>query len=178
MIELLSRMQQHFDTMHDRFICFHDLGFQTEGWFKGELVTLFSQLQREGIIQELDREVLVGTKKVDVKIRLNGLNHWIELKHWLIGKQKGVNCNVNFYFSDGGRDTGITKDVDKLNGLTGHRWMLMLLTRNPGVSEWEAGVEKFNDKFNPRRIESRTHPDTFPNTYFLGLLDLGLRLEQ
>src|SRR5260221_8946873 len=109
MIELLPRMKQYFDTTQNRFICFRNMGFQSEGWFKGELLTLFSEFQREGIIQELDREVMVGTKKVDIKIRLNETYHWIELKHWLIGEQKGVSYNPSSYFGDTS-SVGITGD--------------------------------------------------------------------
>lgn len=171
MIELLPSLTQHFEMTQDRFRCFTQLGFQSEGWFKGELVTLFNQLQNEGIIQELDREVKVEKGRVDVRIRLNNTYHWIELKHWLIGNQKGVSYNPYFYFSDS--TVGITHDIDKLNTLTDHRWMLLLLTANPGTQAWEIGIEKFNNKFTPRRVTSRTQPDTFPSTYFLGLLDLG-----
>ncbi|MFN8448101.1 MAG: hypothetical protein U0521_05810 [Anaerolineae bacterium] len=178
MIELLPRMKQHFDTTQDRFITFCNLGFQSEGWFKGELVNLFSQLQREGVIQELDREVKVGTKRIDVMIRLNDMYHWIELKHWMIGIQKGSYYSPSFSFGDP-TSVGIISDVDKLNTLIhpGHRWILVLLTANPGAKEWEAGIEKFNRKFAPRRVESRTQPDAFPSTYFLGLLDLGSKLK-
>jgi hypothetical protein len=176
MIELLPRMKQYFDNTQDRFICFRDMGFQSEGWFKGELLTLFCELQREGMIQELDREVKVGTKRVDIKLRLKNTYHWIELKHWLIGKQRGVTYNSDFYFGDP-TSVGITGDVDKLNTLTGHHWMLLLLTANPGMQAWEVGVAKFNKKFAPRSVESRTQSDTFPATYFLGLLDLGVNLE-
>jgi hypothetical protein len=176
MLELVPRMKQYFDTMQDRLYCFCELGFQSEGWFKGELLTLFSQLRREGKIQELDREVKVGANKVDVKIRPNDTNHWIELKHWLIGAQKGVNYGPNFYFGDP-TSVGIIRDVDKLNALSGHRWMLLLLTANPGLNAWESGVERFNRKFAPRQLESRTQPDMFPPSYFLGLLDLGAKLE-
>ncbi len=172
MIELLPRLKQHFDTTQDRLICFHHLGFQSEGWFKGELVTLFSHLQHDGIIQELDREVKVDGGRVDARIRLNDTYHWIELKHWLIGDQRGVSYNSSFYFTDRG-SVGITHDVDKLDTLIGHHWMLLLLTANPGSQEWEIGLEKFNDKFAPRWVQSRTRPDMFPDTYFLGLLDLG-----
>jgi hypothetical protein len=177
MIELLPRMKQHFDTTQDRFVCFCNLGFQAEGWFKGELVTLFGRLQSEGIIQEVDREVKVETKRIDVRIRLNDTYHWIELKHWMIGKQNSIYYNPSFSFGDP-TSVGITSDVDKLNTLIhpGFRWILVLLTANPGVKEWETGIEKFNRKFAPRRVESRTRPDMFPSTYFLGLLDLGLKM--
>lgn len=178
MIELLPRMKAYFDTTQDRFDCFCKMGFQSEGWFKGELLTLFSKLKFEDTIQKLDREVQVGvgTKKADVKIRLNDTDHWIELKHWLIGDQKDVSYNPSFYFSDPS-SVGITLDVDKLDPLTGHRWMLLLLTANPGVQAWEEGVAKFNSKFAPRHLESQTRPDAFPCTYFLGLLDLGIKFE-
>jgi hypothetical protein len=173
MIELLPEMKRYFDTMQDRFTCFYDLGFQSEGWFKGELLTLFSQLRSKGIIQELDREVRVGVGRIDVRILLNGVYHWIELKHWLIGYQKDIYYNPDFYFGDS--MVGITKDVDKLNSLTSYRWMLLLLTCNPGMDKWAMGVDKFNRKFTPRWLESRTQPDVFPSTYFLGLLDLGFK---
>jgi len=172
MIELLPRMKQYFDTTQNRFICFHDMGFQAEGWFKGELLTLFSELQHEGIIQKLEREVKVGTKKVDIRIRLNDTYHWIELKHWLIGEQKDFTYNTGFYFSDP-TSVGITGDVDKLYPLTGYRWMLLLLTAKPEVQAWEAGVAKFNSRFAPWHLESRTRPDGFSSTYFLGLLELA-----
>jgi hypothetical protein len=120
--------------------------------------------------------VTIETGKVDVRIRMNDADPWIELKHWLIGKQKAYSYNPNTYFGDP-TSVGITKDVDKLNSLTGQRWMLLLLTANPGANGWTTGVEKFNGKFAPRWIESRTQPDAFPSTYFLGLLDLGLKLE-
>ncbi len=176
MIELLPRMRQHFDSVQDRLICFCEFGFQSEGWFKGELITLFSQLQREGVLQEVDREVRIGTKRVDLMIRLHDIYHWIELKHWMIGSQKGAVYNPSFYFGDP-TSVGITGDVDKLNTLVDHRWLLVLLTANPGVSAWEAGVRKFNHKFAPRRLASQTQPDDFPHSYFLGLLDVRVNAE-
>jgi hypothetical protein len=176
MIDLLPRVKAHFNTTQSRLACFCELGFQTEGWFKGELLYLFSQLHRQGVIQELDREVNVEGKKVDIRLRVNNEDHWIELKHWLIGKQKGTTYNPSFYFGDR-TSVGITGDVNKLASLTGHRWLLLLLTANPGMNAWEAGVEKFNIRFAPIRLESRTQPQMFPSTYFLGLLDPGLKVE-
>lgn len=173
MIELLPEMKKYFDMMQDRFTCFYDLGFQSEGWFKGELLTLFCQLQHEGRIEELDREIKIGIGTVDIRLRVGNEYHWIELKHWLVGNQKGVRYKPNFYFSDP-TSVGITKDIDKLNTLTGYHWMLILLTANPGIDEWLSGVEKFNRKFTPRQLESRTQPDMFPPAYFLGLLDCSL----
>lgn len=177
MIELLPAMKQYFDRMQNRFSCFCHLGFQSEGWFKGELLTFFSELQQGAVIQELNREVTVGTNRVDIRIRLNETYHWIELKHWLIGKQKGTHYNPGFYFGDP-TSVGITKDIDKLCTLMGCRWMLILLTANPGRDEWLSGVEKFNRKFAPRQLESRTQPDRFPSAYFLGLLDCSLTESQ
>ena len=69
MFELLPRMQQHFDALQDRLTCFCDLGIQCEGWFKGELLTLLTQLRKEGVVQDFDREVRVDGKQIDVMIR-------------------------------------------------------------------------------------------------------------
>jgi hypothetical protein len=75
--------------LEDQFTVFTDFGFQAESWFKAELLMALNLLRKEEIIQELDREVRVGTQKVDIVLRYQGVQHWVELKHWLIGKQKG-----------------------------------------------------------------------------------------
>ncbi|MCI0577229.1 MAG: hypothetical protein L0331_13640 [Chloroflexi bacterium] len=173
MLELLPRIKQHFDVLQDRLSCFCELGFQSEGWFKGELLTLFHRLHKEGLLTEVDREVRVGSKRIDVMVRYHDKLHWIELKHWLIGKQRGTSYNAGFYFGDP-TSVGILQDVSKLDSLPapGQRWLLLLLAANPGLSHWEAGVQKFNIKFAPYQLQSWTQPDQFPSSYFLGLLEL------
>lgn len=175
MIEVVRRLKEHFDGLDDRYTCFANLGFQSEGWFKGELLTVLSRLWMDGAVQNLDREITVEGKRVDLMIQMDGVRHWIELKHWLIGRQKGFIYNPPFYFADRS-SVGIVPDVDKLNrpslSPADRRWLLLLLTANPSIAPWAAGVARFNDKFAPRRLASRTRPDEYPPTYFLGLLEL------
>lgn len=175
MIQLMPELKQHFDGLQDRFRCFAELGIQCEGWFKGELLTQLLRLRDAGLIQGVDREALfsAGRAKVDVSVQLGGVTHWIELKHWLIGSQKGYTYGAAFYFGDG-TAVGIVKDVDKLYGMQNAppRWLLLLLTANPGEAQWENGVAQFNAKFAPRRLVSRAHPSHFPPSYFLGLLEV------
>jgi hypothetical protein len=173
MIELLPRLQAHFDTLEDRLICFTKMGVQVEGWFKGELLTLLSSLREQGRIMDFDREAKTPGGKIDLTIKTQSDQHWIELKHWLIGKQKGFLYGPNFYFGDR-TSIGIVKDFDKLTGITlpGRLWLLILLTANPGKAPWLMGVDKFNSKFSPRRVISHSKPEHFPGTYFIGLLEV------
>ena len=47
------------------------------------------------------------------------------------------------------------------------------MTANPGLADWEAGIEKFNEKFAPLKLSSLTSPIEFPDVYHLGLLKVG-----
>jgi hypothetical protein len=173
MIELLPAFREHLDPLQDRLTCFCDMGIQVEGWFKGELLTLLGSLKKRGAILEFDREVKTHGRKIDVTIKTRTGPHLVELKHWLIGRQKGYPYTPNFYFGDL-TSIGIVKDVDKLLRVTqpGHLWMLILLTANPGNEAWREGVAKFNRKFSPRRVKSLTAPSDFPASYFIGMLEI------
>jgi hypothetical protein len=134
---------------------------------------LLSSLCGQGLIKDFDREVKTPGGKIDLTIKTQRDLHWIELKHWLIGKQKGFLYSPNFYFGDR-TSIGIVKDVDKLLRVAspGSLWLLILLTANPGREAWLAGVEKFNSKFSPRGVNSLTRAEDFPRTYFLGVLEV------
>ena len=144
-----------------------------EGWLKGELLTILDKLFQEGEIDGFDREVRIERRRVDLTVDLNGYKHWIELKHWLNGYQKGTFYGPSFYFGDP-TSVGITKDVNKLMeiGSRGYRWILILLASNPGVEEWEKGIRKFNNKFEPIKLVNRSNPNNYPDEFFLGLLEV------
>ena len=171
MQDIMPAIKRHFDGLTDRLSCFRDLEIQTEGWLKGELLFALSRLQSEGLLQDLDREVRLDAKRIDVAFRRAGTQHYIELKHWLIGLQRGFSYNSNFYFSDS-TSVGLVPDVDKLRRTPddGARWILILHTSNPGPEQWTAGIAKFNEKFAPRTLAACSAPTEFPDTYFLGLL--------
>jgi hypothetical protein len=167
-------LRTHFDVLEDRLICFTKMGVQVEGWFKGELLTLLGTLRTQGLIRDFDREVASPGGRIDLTIKTEAGLHYIELKHWLIGKQKGSTYDSNFYFGDC-TSIGIANDVDKLLKITspGRLWLLILLTANPGKEPWSAGVDKFNTKFSPRLVSSLTSPEDFPRSFFLGVLEIS-----
>lgn len=173
--QLLPLLRSHFDALQDRLTCFCKYGCQLEGWFKGELLTVLDAARQTGTIVDVDREIATPEGKIDLRVTLPGEEPtWIELKHWLIGMQRGTRYGAGFYFGDP-TSVGITKDVAKLTGgrRAGLSYVLVLLTANSGDDEWLRGIEKFNHKFNPLQIESVSSPSDFPSTYFLGLLRVG-----
>ncbi|GIV98526.1 MAG: hypothetical protein KatS3mg057_3183 [Herpetosiphonaceae bacterium] len=174
MRDFVPTIKQHFDGLQDRFRIFHHYAFQTEGCFKGELLMILHQLAANGVIDDLDREVLFAARRVDITFSAGQEKHLIELKHWIIGRQRVNTYTPTFYFGDPS-SVGITRDVDKLNDIEGAfcRWLLILLTSNPSTTTWETGLEKFNLKFAPRHLRAHSNPGDFPPTYFLGLLEVS-----
>ncbi len=157
---------------------FCDHGVQVEGWFKGELLGFLEQQWTNGVIAGFTREEKVRDdkrKKVDFKLVLpTGADTelaWIELKHWLIGRQKGVTYGASFYFSDP-TSVGISQDARKLAKVPEAGYILVLATANPGDEEWQKGIAKFNGKFAPLSLETLTQPSYFPSHYCLGLLKI------
>ena len=171
MIELVKRFQEVLDARPGILECLCNYGVQVEGWLKGELIYFLDTEKAGGRLYDFDREASFGQgkEKIDIKITgENGLVTWVELKHWLIGHQKGSKYNVGFYLLDS--SNGIKPDVEKLKLTSGSKFVLILATANPGAKDWFSGVEAFNRKFSPLRISPMTDPADFQTQYFLGLL--------
>ncbi len=174
---LLPHLRQHFDGMVVKLDVFREKETQVEGWFKGELLAMFSILERIGVVSDVDREVMVdlgGGKrgKIDLRLTHEGRRHWIELKHWLVGKQKGQMWSCRAYLGDG--ELGPRRDVEKLSTIPASEgaWTLFLATANPGPEDWARSIEHFNAKFGPLRLRAVTDPAEFPKEYFLELADV------
>jgi hypothetical protein len=177
--ELVVRFKDNLDSKEKLLECFCKYGVQLEGWLKGELLCFLDNEKATRRLADLNREVSlgVGKKKVDLRIEIptssGALEAWIELKHWLIGYQKGSRYNAQFYFKDPSR-VGIKTDVTKLSEISsGSKFILILSTANPGVDDWATGVDEFNRKFSPLHLKSLTNPAEFPSYYFLGLLKIS-----
>lgn len=169
--EVLNEHSKHME-------CFCTHGVQLEGWLKGELLCFLDEYKASHVLVDFDREVLSGTgkKKVDFCIKIStGYSSellWLEIKHWLIGYQKGSKYNSSSYFGDPS-SVGIKPDVEKLLAIEqGSKYLLILATANPGDEEWLAGVSRFNTKFSPLSLNPLTKPSQFPATYFLGFLSV------
>lgn len=172
---IIPLLRAHFDQLEDRMRCFCKYGSQLEGWFKGELLFLLDSAIVSGEVVGCNREVRTAAGNVDLVVKTrDGRTNWIELKHWLIGRQGTYSYGASFYFGDP-TSVGISRDVDKLRQLSagGQRYMLILATANPGVEDWTRGVSKFNEKFAPLHVSPMTNPPDYPEWYFLGLLRVG-----
>ncbi len=127
------------EDKHEYLSLFSRLQIQIEGWFKGELMCHF---ERQKIaLTNKDREVTVDSEKsnnkekkdkVDLKIELNNETYWIELKHILIGYQRGESYTLGFYFSE---DTFVYSDIKKLHKIISsnpqqHGYSLVFLSTN------------------------------------------------
>ena len=163
------------DTRQEILECFCAYGVQLEGWLKGELLYFLDIEKTAGRLNDFDREASFGQgrRRVDIKItEEDGLATWVELKHWLIGYQRGYKYDAGFYFRDPS-SVGIKPDVEKLMLAHGRKYLLTLMTANPGVEGWFGGLEVFNRKFAPLRVSPMTDPADYPAHYFLGLLATG-----
>jgi hypothetical protein len=91
--------------------------------------------------------------------------------YWCIAVFKCKSDAVG-YFGDP-TSVGIKPDVEKLSEIQKDvKFILVLATANPGVSDWSTGINKFNRKFSPLHLESLTDPSKFPDSFFLGLLKI------
>ena len=176
---LIADFKKTLDNHEELLGSFCRHGVQLEGWLKGELLHLLDNERKQKIIVDFDREVALGKEigKVDLRLTLSApsgfIDAWTELKYWLIGHQRGSSYNASFYFGDP-TSVGISVDARKLlripNGL---KYILVLTVANPGSDDWSTGVEKFNSKFSPLHLTSITDPKDFPESYFLGLLNVA-----
>jgi len=172
--DLVAQLKSAFLVRQEILSCFARQGIQVEGWFKGELL-YFLECQCQ--VQKrfgFEREKLIGSgrRKADLVLSWDDLNDgdfvWIELKHWLVGGQKGIDYNAYGYFND--PTNGIKPDVSKLLAIpTLHRYALILMTANPGTADWQKGVERFESKF-AIKLRSLTDPEHYPSSFFIGLL--------
>jgi hypothetical protein len=174
MVVLLPHLRAHFDPLQDRFACFHANAVQVEGWFKGELLSFLAGATARGAVRSFGREVRTGSNRIDLRIEpVAGPDWLIELKHWHIGQQGTSKYSPAFYFGDA-TSVGITADVRKLRdqGGASQKFVLALVTSNPGPRDWASGIARFNEKFAPLRLSSLVDPAAFPEGYLLGLLQV------
>jgi len=181
-MDLVSNFRNVMEAHNEHLKCFCAYGVQLEGWLKGELMHFLDQQKSMTNIVDFDREEPAGKgrKKVDFRLEFPGeagtRYTWLEIKHWLIGYQKGCKYDALFYFSDPS-SVGIAPDIKKLATIQDdHKYLLVLATANPGEIEWLTGVDRFNHKFAPPSLKPVTNPKGFPNYYFLGLLKVDVKV--
>ncbi len=165
--KVFDALRQHLRAHVDRLECFGRYQFQAEGWLKAEWMSVLDQLKDSGQVQRLDREVSVkGQKKIDLALDLDDGRHWIELKHWFMGEQKGQRWGPRDYISE------LENECAKFaTARAGERaWVLALCTRNPGSAAWLSAIREFNRDYSPWHLRSLDDPKRYPGNYFLGVL--------
>ena len=176
-VDLFVRFKAVLESREKLLRCLCRYGVQTEGWFKAELLCFLDNEKQTERISDLKPEAPtgVGRHKIDFKITTHSAEFeteaYIELKHWLIGYQAGTKYNANSYFGD---PTSVRPDVEKLTNIVSRsKFIVILATENPGTQDWLSGVDKFNRKFSPLKIESLNSPAEFPSFYYLGCLKVS-----
>ncbi|MHA1368549.1 MAG: hypothetical protein ACTSWN_06015 [Promethearchaeota archaeon] len=158
--------------------CFEKYQYQSEGWFKAELISYLDLLVNGRIIESFEREVKLkdeaNARKVDIKINFSPDEKvWIELKHWYNGEQgeRRDKWYPEKYFKD--KTIGPFNDVEKLNEINGkYRFLVIFNTPNISEMEWNAGIKAFNEKFCQHLIKSISYPEDFPKSFFIGIIKI------
>ncbi len=176
--ELVTDFRKVMEDRAEYLHCFQVHGVQLEGWLKGELLYFLDHYQKARKISKFSREEPAGKgrRKVDFQITFPyepiPRFAWLEIKHWLIGYQKGCKYDALFYFKDP-KSAGVSVDVKKLAMIPeADKYLLILATANPSQDLWLRGIDEFNQKYHPLALNSLTFPQDFPDYYFLGLLKL------
>ncbi|OGO20682.1 MAG: hypothetical protein A2Z15_05290 [Chloroflexi bacterium RBG_16_50_11] len=176
-INLVNCFRKVLELHNEHLDCFYRYS-QVEGWLKGELLPFLEEKKNAGTIINFDTEVRPNTSGQRVDICLEILNGgfrsyaWIELKQWRISYEKGNKLLLSYYFSDPG-SAGIKPEIKKFEKInSGNKYILILMTRNPGKAEWLKNVNKFNKKTPHPCIKALTRPEEYPDRYFLGLLEI------
>jgi hypothetical protein len=180
LLDVIKRFRRTLDEHQKQLECFDTYAVQVEGWLKGELLPFFLSEKDNGRLFDFNTECQcgLGRRRVDYRLELHSgdikTEVWIELKHFQVGYQGKDRWKASDYFVS--KKYGIYTDVDKLSKIdNGKKYILILATKNPKYDEpgnWEKGINKFNEKFAPLHIGSHTITSDFPQSYFVGLLEV------
>lgn len=177
LFSLVKRFGESLNLRSSVLKCIAEQGVQVEGWLKGEILGFLTEEKNAERILDFDREarIGIGRRRADLVVWFDADGDrcpvWIELKHYLIGFQKGIFYDAYGYFNDPKR--GIKPDIEKLRAIASpYRFMLVLTTASPKSTDWQTAIMHFNNKFH-RDIWSMTDPKDYPDSHFLGLIDVG-----
>ena len=154
MINLIVSIKEHFDKKQKYHKLFAESDSRVEGWYKGEMLFLLTELKREGKIVDFHREHKIKRRDVnsnymiDFKIDITSSKSvLVELKAICISQADGTPRNLNFYL---GKDhVGLVKDFKKLDKIDcpEEKYVVGFIYHIPSQKEWEAGLEKLNNSY-------------------------------
>jgi len=167
--QVFDAFRNHLKGKRKQIDCFDTYAFQAEGWLKGELVFALHKIKEEGTILDFYREfTALGRKKIDLAVDLSDGRHWIELKHWLIGKQKDQEWGPNAYVSD------LENEITKLKAVkAGHNgWIAVLCTRKPNVEQFNTAINRSNREYAPCKLVVIDDPNNYSLEYYFAAIKI------
>jgi len=142
---VLPEIRAWFEQKRKHLLAFAELDCRVEGWFKGELLLLFKEMQRTHRIAQFEREVKVprvdtgGRTQVDFRVRIGSKHHLCEVKSLCISNRTTPR-NLQFYFRDD--DVGLIRDFRKLDYVHAERkWGVAFVYPTPLADVWAKAVE-------------------------------------
>jgi hypothetical protein len=166
---VFDEFRNHLKGKQKQMSCFYKYEFQNEGWLKGEFIFLLDKMKADGRILDFEREsIAIGRKKIDLTVDLGDGRHFIELKHWLIGKQKNQVWGPNSYFSE------LENELYKFKAIkAGEKgWICALCTKNPDAEKFNSAMERFNGENSPCKLYAEDSPTDYPETYYFGVINV------
>src|SRR5260370_12201129 len=147
---------------------------QVEGWFKGELLYLFSRLQDQGQLLSWESEAFLpnnGRKKSDFKVVINHAAIYLELKTLYTDKQGRSQIDLGIYFY---KDTvGIWPDVQKLAAIeAGQGFCILFVYPSPNPMRWRQILEAYNTRVTSTFVREVSNIDKYPSSLYIAKLEI------
>jgi hypothetical protein len=174
MKDVLAKIHAHFDQKKDRFPVFAHNNTRVEGWFKGELLCLFTELDLHHFETEKKfcRPEWKRPRRVDFALTKDkdGEEHLIELKALMLSSEEDdPRKSLSFYFN---KDF-IPADADKLRDLCApqdypenvRKWLLIFIYPAPDAAEWDSLLAK-------HKLQSPENVFVQSDTYSIALISI------
>jgi len=172
--KLFSLIDEHFMTKLEYPRLFAESERQVEGWFKGELIYLFSSLKAGGLLSSWEPEALVpglGKKKTDFKVTLDDGLVYVEIKALYHGWQRGQRVDLGIYFYKD--DVGMWGDVVKLASLQdAFGFCLLFVYPRPERDRWDKVIDAYQRRIAPFRLREVSEISQFQPELYIAKLQI------
>ncbi|HUU63885.1 MAG TPA: hypothetical protein VMX96_08235 [Dehalococcoidia bacterium] len=170
--QLFDFVDQHFLAKLEYPQLFTEAERQVEGWFKGELIYLFSSLKAnwepEASIPSL------GKKKIDFRLRLDDSPVYAEIKALYHGRQRGQVVDLGIYFYKD--NVGIWGDVQKLASVAeGHSFCILFIYPRPEIGRWHKTLAAYGQRIAPITLGEVSEILQFPPELYIAKLEVSLK---
>jgi hypothetical protein len=134
-----------------------------EGWFKGELLYLFTRLEKEGVLPATwgyeFKPISAGEKRIRIDFGVDVSSSTskeeylcVEVKTIYLGSQKGQNITPSLYFGTGAKNQYVGGDVRRLATYGPGYCLLFVYPFPPDPGLWNNTVDNFIGKMGARDI--------------------------